>query len=68
MRTADLEKYHISKSRFRGMDSPVVWRFPLINLRGEESTGAGMSVDKLDGHIWTMEEMEEYEYDFNGLI
>lgn len=67
LKAIDLENYHITKTSFMGMDSPVVWRFPLSHLF-EEKAGAGISVDKLDGHIWTMEEIEEYDYDFNNFL
>ncbi|WP_111858133.1 hypothetical protein [Acinetobacter sp. CFCC 10889] len=66
LKQIDLEKNQIVKTNVG--DSPVIWRFPLIFMNGEEKTGAGVSVDKLDGHIWTQDESEEYFYDFNGVI
>ncbi len=62
----DLEQFQIMKTSEN--QSPIVWRFPLIFLNGEEKAGASICIDKLDGHIWTGNESEEYLYDFNGLI
>jgi hypothetical protein len=67
LKKIDLEKYHITNTSIMGMDSPVVWHFPLSHLL-EEKAGVGISVDKLNGHIWTMDEIEEYGYDFNNLL
>ena len=62
----DLDKYQMSKTNVT--DSPVIWYFPLILLTSDEKVGAGICVDKLDGHIWTMQEIEIYNYDFNSII
>ncbi|MDY4282990.1 hypothetical protein [Xanthomonas sp. LF06-19] len=34
----------------------------------QEKAGGVVRVDRLDGHIWTLLEFEEYMYDFNGLL
>lgn len=66
LKQINLETQHINKTC--EYNSPVVWHFPLIFLNGDEKAGASISVDKQDGHIWTQDELEEYLYDFNGLI
>ncbi len=64
----DLEKYQIYQSSFMGMNHPLYFCFPLVNLQSEENVGGSICVDKLDGHIWSLDEKEEYEYDFNGSL
>lgn len=48
---------------------PVFW---LFNLRFFDSSdtrvGGTVKVDRLDGHIWTRSEYEEYMYDYNNVL
>jgi hypothetical protein len=49
--------------------APVYWVFGLINLGGDcEKAGGTVAVDRIDGHIWTQSEIEEYMYDFNNIF
>lgn len=48
---------------------PVFWAFDLIpgNAEAEKSGGVVM-IDRLDGHVWTYSEYEEYLYDYNNVL
>ena len=48
---------------------PVYWIFDLFyeNPRDEKSGGV-VVVDRLDGHIWSSSEYEEYWYDYNNVL
>ncbi|GAB2724827.1 hypothetical protein [Comamonas sediminis] len=48
---------------------PVIWVFDLVpnSFQGDVAGGLAM-VDKLDGHIWTTSEYEEYMYDYNNML
>lgn len=47
--------------------NPLVWGFSSVCL-SEEKAGGVVMVDKLDGHIWTLDELDVYMYDYNNLF
>lgn len=48
---------------------PVFWAFDLIPGSIKEETSGGMvMIDRLDGHVWTYFEYEEYLYDYNNVL
>lgn len=48
---------------------PLFWSFSLIpGNSAEKKAGGVLMVDRLDGHIWTIEEYEEYMYDYNNVF
>ncbi|MCV2221740.1 hypothetical protein PspCFBP13508_15185 [Pseudomonas sp. CFBP13508] len=48
---------------------PLFWSFVLVSKGAtEKKTGGVIMVDRLDGHIWGLEEYEEYMYDYNNLF
>lgn len=48
---------------------PVFWAFDLIHGNDEnEKSGGVVMIDKLDGHVWTYSEYEEYLYDYNNVL
>ena len=53
----------ITKNTKAGV-APLWHMFGLINNRA----GGIVAVDKIDGHIWSLDEYEEYMYDYNCLI
>jgi hypothetical protein len=61
--TVVLSKGSASKS------PPVYWIFDLLyeNSRDEKAGGV-VIVDRLDGHIWSGSEYEEYWYDYNNVL
>ena len=46
---------------------PLYWAYRIINDI-QERVGGMVYIDKLDGHIWTIEEYEEYFYDYNNIL
>lgn len=46
---------------------PVFWLFNIAD-DPQERAGGVVLVDKLDGHIWSNEEYEEYMYDYNNIL
>ncbi|AWH88627.1 hypothetical protein [Limnobaculum parvum] len=46
---------------------PLYWTFPITNNPPDKAGGV-IYVDKLDGHIWTYLEHQEYMYDYNNII
>ncbi len=48
-------------------DLPFCFNFDVMG-GVEERAGGIVRVDKLDGHIWTLSEVEEYMHDYNGLL
>jgi hypothetical protein len=49
--------------------SPVFWIFALkYDSTAEEKAGGVVMIDRLDGHVWTDTESEEYMYDYNNLF
>lgn len=48
---------------------PVYWRFGLNQENGiEEKAGGIVMIDRLDGHVWTDAENDEYMYDYNNIF
>lgn len=47
--------------------NPLYWRFAMANDRSDR-VGGYVMVDRLDGHIWTCEEYENYMYDYNNVF
>ena len=48
---------------------PLYWMFHLLNNEGEGGRSGGVvMVDRIDGHIWSKSEYEEYMYDYNNII
>jgi len=48
---------------------PVLWAFDLISGNNdEEKSGGVVMIDRLDGHVWTLSEYEEYLYDYNNVL
>lgn len=48
---------------------PLYWVFDLLGNEGDAGRAGGVvMVDKIDGHVWTRLEYEEYMYDFNGIL
>jgi hypothetical protein len=49
--------------------APLYWIFDLRPRNtAEEKSGGIVMIDRLDGHIWTASESEEYSYDYNNLL
>ncbi|WP_175957650.1 hypothetical protein [Burkholderia sp. BCC0405] len=49
--------------------APLFWAFDIASgVDGADKVGGIVMVDKLDGHIWTMDEYEEYMYDYNNVF
>ncbi|MFV0549939.1 MAG: hypothetical protein ACK5M5_14665 [Limnobaculum xujianqingii] len=46
---------------------PLCWSYIITNHQNEK-VGGVVHVDKLDGHIWTSLEYEEYMYDYNNIL
>lgn len=48
---------------------PVLWAFDLLHGNDEEEKSGGVvMIDRLDGHVWTSSEYEEYLYDYNNVL
>ncbi|WP_223473109.1 MULTISPECIES: hypothetical protein [unclassified Pseudomonas] len=48
---------------------PLFWSFSLASVSSSEKKAGGIfMVDRLDGHIWSLEEYEEYMYDYNNVF
>jgi hypothetical protein len=48
---------------------PLFWSFVLgSRVATENKAGGVIMVDRLDGHIWGLEEYEEYMYDYNNVF
>ncbi|MCB6182930.1 hypothetical protein LIN78_05135 [Leeia sp. TBRC 13508] len=45
--------------------NPIVWKFSAFSIN-EEKTGGVIMVDRLDGHIWSLDEFDTYMYDYNN--
>jgi hypothetical protein len=50
----------------RNSSPPVFWSFKL-NC-GADFVGGAVAVDRLDGHVWSEDEVEEYMYDYNNIF
>ncbi|MBU9576557.1 hypothetical protein, partial [Burkholderia multivorans] len=49
--------------------APLFWAFDIVNELGRaDKAGGVVMVDRLDGHVWTMAEYEEYMYDYNNVF
>ena len=56
----------ISESGPRQGYAPLFWAF---NVSGSDDRAGGIVIiDRLDGHIWTTSEYEEYMYDYNNVF
>lgn len=48
---------------------PLFWSFSQVGIGpAETKTGGVLMVDRLDGHLWSQSEHEEYMYDFNNIF
>lgn len=62
----NLGKISISE---QGQKPPLFWSFTLgYDNAVENKAGGIIMVDRLDGHIWTAGEYEEYMYDYNNIF
>lgn len=52
------------------LPNPMFWCFLLEACRNQPPVEgmASINVDRLDGHIWSEDEMAEYQYDYNNII
>ncbi|AZQ51092.1 hypothetical protein [Burkholderia cenocepacia] len=49
--------------------APLFWVFDIASEEGgADKVGGVVMVDKLDGHVWTKAEYEEYMYDYNNVF
>ncbi len=55
-------------SMLKSKSPPVYWAFDLKNEGFEGKAGGVVMVDRIDGHIWSQREYEEYMYDFNNIL
>jgi sialic acid synthase SpsE len=46
--------------------NPLIWSFSSSSLI-RETAGGVIMVDRLDGHIWSSDELETYMYDYNNI-
>lgn len=46
-------------------NNPLVWKFS-ASAMSEEKSGGVVMVDRLDGHIWSLDEFDTYMYDYNN--
>jgi hypothetical protein len=56
----------IFDSSLKKNDNPLIWTFGATTLT-EEKAGGLIMVDKLDGHIWSLDELDAYMYDYNNI-
>ena len=55
--------------RFQSRCPPVYWIFGLkYDITTEGKVGGVVMIDRLDGHVWTDAENEEYMYDYNNVL
>jgi len=53
----------------RSKVSPVVWMFEVKYERDPYGAAGGVvMVDRVDGHVWSQSEYEEYQYDYNNVF
>lgn len=45
--------------------NPLVWKFSVSSI-GEEKAGGVVMIDRLDGHVWSLDEFDTYMYDYNN--
>ncbi|GAB7530442.1 hypothetical protein PS3A_28530 [Pseudomonas sp. 3A(2025)] len=64
---ASSQGFSILADVFQKLEIPIYHTFSIIQ-RSEEKAGGIVRVDRLDGHIWTMLEFEEYMHDYNGVL
>ncbi|WP_431112270.1 hypothetical protein [Variovorax paradoxus] len=48
--------------------SPVFWLFDLRYENSVEKVASVVMIDRLDGHVWSDSEHEEYMYDYNSIF
>lgn len=53
-------------SSMRQNDNPLIWVFDVISL-AEEKAGGVVMIDRLDGHVWSLDDLETYMYDYNNV-
>ena len=54
--------------RMQSKCPPVYWVFDLLPSQEDERVGGTVMIDRLDGHVWTSSEYEEYMYNFNNIF
>lgn len=52
---------------FRDIHTPMYWSFSIIDPTGD-LVGGRIMVDRLDGHIWNLDEHETFMYDYNNVL
>jgi hypothetical protein len=63
------EQDEVVRVRDQAQCPPLFWSFSLISVGpAEKKAGGTLMVDRLDGHIWSLEEYEEYMYDYNNVF
>ncbi|WP_141676588.1 hypothetical protein [Pseudomonas bananamidigenes] len=70
----EIAKKYIGESGVIGIEDqakkpPLVWSFSLAVIGSEEEKTDGVvMVDRLDGHVWSIDEYEQYMYDYNNVF
>lgn len=52
---------------FRDIHTPMYWCFSITDPKGD-LLGARVLVDKVDGHVWSTLEYDEFMYDYNNVL
>lgn len=47
--------------------TPLYWSFSISDPTGERA-GGKVRVDRVDGHVWSMDEYDKYMYDYNCIF
>lgn len=48
--------------------SPLYWCFAVTYYGNDDRVGGKILIDRFDGHVWSLEELEEYMYDYNNVL
>lgn len=46
-------------------NNPLIWKFSASSM-SEEKAGGVVMIDRLDGHVWSLDEFDTYMYDYNN--
>lgn len=47
---------------------PLFWQFSMSGSELDEKAGGIVMIDRVDGHVWDLNEHEEYMHDFNNIF
>nr|WP_223959118.1 hypothetical protein [Burkholderia diffusa] len=65
---AKLNGIVVAKNNSKEERAPLFWVFDVVGGSDGDRAGGVVMIDRLDAHVWSIDEYEEYMYDYNNIF